>query len=136
MLYTMRARRASRENNRNVRIMPRIVQVVACCARMYRQVLRACQARHTRMSRQALRSLAYTHARTSCTGLRAHCARLFMHPSSLLHELVAQVAAPSCAHVAHRDAHGVQHACCTRAGGGAPPLRRCRVGDAAEEFES
>ncbi|KZV38136.1 hypothetical protein F511_01663 [Dorcoceras hygrometricum] len=37
---------------------------------------------------------------------------------------------PPCAHVSH----SVQHSCGSRAGGGAPPVRRSRDGDAAAVF--
>ncbi|KZV26670.1 pumilio10-like [Dorcoceras hygrometricum] len=56
---------------------------------------------------------------TRATRVRAASA----HPPPHLHELVAQ------------GAHIVKHSCCTRAGGGAPPVRRLRDGDAVSVFE-
>ncbi|KZV33872.1 hypothetical protein F511_17796 [Dorcoceras hygrometricum] len=79
-------------------------------------------------SQRALHALAATLARTSCKGLRA--------PTAPPARAGRAGGRPPCPLIARRDAHDVQHACCTLAGGGAPPVRRCSRGDATVEFES
>ncbi|KZV44610.1 hypothetical protein F511_41246 [Dorcoceras hygrometricum] len=76
--------------------------------RMVRRALRACRALHLRTARWALRLPADNRARTMRTAV---CT-----PPPHLRELVSQVDAPPCAHVAHRGAQSVQHACCTCSG--------------------
>ncbi|KZV54266.1 hypothetical protein F511_27018 [Dorcoceras hygrometricum] len=92
-------------------------------------------ARLSRTPRRVLREPVDTRACTSCSRrarLVGCCSRLCAHP--LVPPALAGRAGgrTPCAHVAHF----VQHGCYTFAGGGAPPVRRCRGGDAVADLNS
>ncbi|KZV47358.1 hypothetical protein F511_35629 [Dorcoceras hygrometricum] len=82
------------------------------CAHVSAGIARLLRSRH-----QALPALVDTRARTLCTGLRAPVA-----PPTCTRR-------PSCMHLSRTT-------CRTRAGGEAPPMRRCRGGYATMEYES